>query len=143
MDVRGILATKGDQVARIRTDATVSEALEELAIHDIGALVVSNDGEHIDGLLSERDVARAMREHGPDLLDRPVGDVMAQKVATCELDDTVPHLMAVMTELRMRHLPVVLDGRLVGLVSIGDVVKRRVDELETLHGQMVQYIQGR
>jgi CBS domain-containing protein len=142
MDVRSILAAKGNQVAVIGTDATVNTALEELALHDIGALVVSNDGDHIDGILSERDVARALCEHGPDLLDAPVSEVMTSDVTTCQLTDTVPELMAVMTELRTRHLPVVLDDHLAGIVSIGDVVKRRVDELETLHDQMVQYIHG-
>ncbi|MDH3753192.1 MAG: CBS domain-containing protein [Acidimicrobiia bacterium] len=142
MDVRSILAGKGNQVAVIGTDATIETALEELAHYDIGALVISNDGDHIAGILSERDVARGLREHGAAFLDRAVGDVMTTEVTTCGLDASVPDLMAVMTEQRARHLPVVHDDRLVGLVSIGDVVKRRLDELETLTEQMVQYIQG-
>jgi CBS domain-containing protein len=142
MNVRRILAAKGDRVALIGVETTVSAALDELALHDIGALVVSDDGDRVDGILSERDVARALREHGPDLLDRSVGEVMTTDVTTCHLDDTISDLMTVMTNLRARHLPVVLDDRLVGIVSIGDVVKRRVDELETLHDQMVHYIQG-
>lgn len=129
-------------MAVIGTRASVSDALHELKRHDIGALVVSDDGEHIDGILSERDVVRALCDHGPTLRDWPVSAVMTSEVATCGIDDTIPDLMAVMTELRIRHLPVVLDDRLVGIVSIGDVVKRRVDELENLHDQMVSYIQG-
>jgi CBS domain-containing protein len=143
MNVRSILADKGSQVAVVGTEATVNKALEEFALHNIGALVVSNDGDRIEGILSERDVARALYEHGPDLLNGPVGEVMISDGPTCQLNDTIPELMALMTELRTRHLPVVLDDHLVGIVSIGDVVKHRVDELETLHDQMVQYIQGR
>ena len=142
MNVRNILGAKGDRVALIRAEATVSNALDELALHDIGALVVSDDGDQIAGILSERDVARALCAHGPALLDRPVAAVMTTEVTTCHLDDTISDLMTVMTNLRARHLPVVHDGRLVGMISIGDVVKRRVEELETLHNQMVHYIQG-
>ncbi len=142
MNVRNILAAKGDFVAMVGTGASVSDALHELKRHDVGALVVSDDGDHIDGILSERDVVRALCDNEATLRDRPVSAVMISKVETCGIDDTIPELMAVMTELRIRHLPVVLDDRLVGIVSIGDVVKRRLDELETLHDQMVGYIQG-
>lgn len=142
MDVRSILAAKGNQVAVIGTDATVSKALEEFALYNIGALVVSDDGDHIEGILSERDVVWGLCENGPGLLDWPVGEVMTSDVTTCQLDDTVAELMARMTELRTRYLPVVHDGRLAGLVSIGDVVKHRVDELETETEQMIQYIRG-
>ncbi len=142
MYVRNILASKGDTVSRISADAPVSAALHQLALHDIGALVVSPDGDRIDGILSERDVARALCTQGAGLLDRPVRTVMTTDVATCQLDDTISDLMKAMTNLRARHIPVVLDGRLVGIISIGDLVKRRLDELESLHDQMVQYIQG-
>ena len=142
MSAKNILATKGDHVALIGTEATVSAALDELARHNIGALVVSDDGDHIEGILSERDVARGLSEHGRDLRDWSVGEVMTRDVATCRLDDTIADLMAVMTERRTRHIPVVADERIVGIVSIGDAVKSRVDELETLHDQMVNYIQG-
>lgn len=142
MFVRSILATKGDRVQWLDTGATVSTALDALALHDIGALVVSDDGDRIDGILSERDIARALREHGPEVMDRPVRQVMTVEVTTCLLDDTISDVMGVMTNLRRRHLPVVADDRLVGIVSIGDVVKHRVDELEILHDQMVNYIQG-
>ncbi len=142
MTVRNVLATKGNQVALIGTEATVTQALDELARHDIGAVVVSDDGDHVEGILSERDVARGLCEHGRDLLDWPVSEVMTHDVATCQPDDTIADLMAVMTERRARHLPVVVDEHLEGIVSIGDAVKSRVDELETLHDQMVNYIQG-
>ncbi len=142
MDVHNIIAAKGSHVAVIETAATIRQALEELAAHDIGALVVSNDGDHIEGILSERDIARGVCEHGSALLDAPVSEVMTREVTTCQLTDTIPYVMAVMTEMRARHVPVVVEGRLAGIVSIGDVVKRRVDELETLTEQMVHYIQG-
>ena len=142
MSVRHILDVKGNHVTLIATGATVSTALEEFALHNIGAVVVSDDGHRVDGILSERDVARGLRDHGPDLLDWTVGDVMTREVATCQLDDTIADLMAVMTELRTRHLPVLQDGCLVGIVSLGDVVKSRVDELENQHDQMVNFIQG-
>ena len=142
MHVHNILAEKGDDVAVIACDATISAALEQLAIHAIGALVVSDDGEHIDGILSERDIARSLREQGSSLLDWPVSRVMTSSVTTCGLSDTTEHCMAVMTQLRARHLPVVVDGRLAGIVSIGDIVKKRVDELENLQDQMVQFIRG-
>ena len=142
MFARNVLAAKGNHVALIGTEATVSAALDELARHDIGALVVSDDGDHVEGILSEREVARGLSEHGRDLLDWSVGEVMTRDVATCRLDDTIADLMAVMTERRTRHIPVVADERIVGIVSIGDAVKSRVDELETLHDQMVNYIQG-
>jgi CBS domain-containing protein len=143
MDVRSILATKGNEVAVIGTEARVSSALEQLVMHNIGALVVSNDGDHIEGLLAERDLVLGLREHGSRLLDERVAAVMTCEVATCQPADSVPELMSLMTELRTRHLPVVVDGCLVGIVSIGDVVKRRVDELELLNEEMVQYIRGR
>ena len=142
MNVRSILAAKGDFVATIETGSSVSDALHELKRLNIAALVVSDDGDHIDGILSERDVARALCEHGPAILDWPVSAMMVREVTTCAIDDTIEDLMTVMTDLRTRHLPVVVDERLVGIVSIGDVVKRRVDELENLHDQMVSYIQG-
>jgi CBS domain-containing protein len=143
MYVQNILAAKGDRVDLISAEATVSAAIDALAVHDVGALVVSDDGTRIDGILSERDVARGLRTHGSGLLDRPVGQIMTTEVTTCHLDDTISEVMAVMTNLRRRHLPVVVDDLLVGIVSIGDVVKRRVDELEVEHDQMVNYIQGR
>jgi CBS domain-containing protein len=137
MQIDRILRTKGNAVATVSPTASVGEAARDLAQHGVGALVVSSDGESIDGILSERDVTRAVGTHGAGALDQRVDELMTREVTTCSRHDTVDHLAEIMTARRVRHLPVVHDGRLVGIVSIGDVVKHRLDELqhetETLH----------
>ena len=137
MRVESILAEKGPWVATIGEANTLQEVAQRLAEHRVGALVVSPDRRRVLGLVSERDVARAVALFGPDALHLQVEEVMTRNPWTCGPDDTCDHLMRVMTTRRVRHLPVVVDGELVGLVSIGDVVKRRVDELQeetrTLH----------
>ena len=132
MKVQEILAHKGNKVVTIRPDATVSTAVHRLALERIGALVVSEDGRSIQGVLSERDIIKALAEDGAAILapDRRVRDLMSRGVRTCRPDDTVKAVMAEMTRHRFRHLPVVEGTRLVGLVSIGDVVKTRLDEME-------------
>lgn len=132
MKVREVLAHKGDRVVTIRPDATVSTAVHRLALERIGALVASDDGATIAGILSERDIMRALAEDGAAILapDRRVRDLMTTGVRTCRPDDLVKAVMAEMTRHRFRHIPVVEGGRLVGLVSIGDVVKSRLDEME-------------
>jgi CBS domain-containing protein len=132
MKVREILDHKGGRVITIRPDATLSTAIHRLALERIGALVVSEDGVTIAGILSERDVVRALAEDGAAILapDRHVRDLMTTGVRTCGPEDTVKAVMAEMTRHRIRHLPVVADRRLVGVVSIGDVVKSRLDEME-------------
>jgi CBS domain-containing protein len=142
MRIRDILRGKGDSVATVRPDATVRELLATLAEHNIGAVVVSADGETIDGIASERDVVRRMHERGAELLSGQVSEIMTSKVRTCGLNDMVGDLRRIMTEHRIRHLPVVADGRLAGIVSIGDVVKSAIDELETEREQLVGYIQS-
>ncbi|MCW2885557.1 MAG: hypothetical protein QOE54_1667 [Streptosporangiaceae bacterium] len=129
-------------MATVRPDATVRELLATLAEHNIGAVVVSADGETIDGIASERDVVRRMHERGAELLSGQVSEIMTSKVRTCGLNDMVGDLRRIMTEHRIRHLPVVADGRLAGIVSIGDVVKSAIDELETEREQLVGYIQS-
>ncbi|CAN5563390.1 CBS domain-containing protein [soil metagenome] len=131
MDVETILATKGRQVATIGPEATVSSAVVQLRSKLIGALVVSSDGERVDGILSERDIVRGLSSHRGGVLDLRVAQLMTRAVETCSPKDTVKSIMASMTRHRVRHLPVVEDGRLCGLVSIGDVVKNRLDEVET------------
>ena len=131
MNVETILRDKGDWVATIRPDATVAEAVDTLHKERIGALVVSEDGEGVVGVISERDIVSALSEYGEDLLSRTVDEIMTRNVITCGPGDTVGELMAEMTNRRIRHLPVVKDGRLHGIVSIGDVVKNRLDEMET------------
>jgi CBS domain-containing protein len=132
MKVREILEHKGRRVVTIRPDATVSTAVHRLALERIGALVVSEDGGSIAGILSERDIVRALVEDGGAIMgpDRRVADLMTTGVRTCGPDDSVKGVMADMTRHRFRHMPVVEDGRLAGLVSIGDVVKSRLEEME-------------
>ena len=130
MNVETILRSKGGWVATIWPTATVAEAVEMLNRERIGAIVVSDDGERVDGILSERDIVSALAADGSDLLSRSVGEIMTRHVVTCGPDDTVEALMAEMTNRRIRHFPVVADGRLCGIVSIGDLVKNRLDEVE-------------
>lgn len=130
MRVNEVLKHKGHEVATIRPDATVLEAVHALRQRRIGALVVSMDGVSVTGMLSERDVVIGLADAGPGFLDRPVAGVMTTDVVTCVPDDSLERLMSVMTRRRVRHLPVLEHGRLVGLVSIGDVVERRLHELE-------------
>jgi CBS domain-containing protein len=136
-----VLRRKGGQVATIQAGESVRAALAVLAAKSIGALVVSEDGEHIDGILSERDLARGFHEHGAALLTKPVSAVMTAEVHTCVPGVSVHELAQQMTDRRVRHVPVVVDDRLVGIVSIGDVVKARLDELEAERNQLVDYIQ--
>ncbi len=131
MNVDGILRAKGARVVTIRPDASVGELVQGLREAGIGAMVVSTDGRTVDGIVSERDVVRALAQHGARVVDRPVSDLMTRNVVTCSPRDNVKHLMAEMTRRRIRHLPVVADGALAGIVSIGDVVKNRLEEMET------------
>lgn len=140
MRVNDLLRTKGESVATITPDATVSRAVDELRQHGIGALVVSSDGVTIEGIISERDIVRHLAVDGAAVVDRPVRTVMTAEVATCHRTDSLGQLMAQMTEQRARHLPVQTDGRLDGLVSIGDVVKGRLAELEAEARHLADYI---
>jgi CBS domain-containing protein len=144
MNVQSILAAKGTKVATISADASLSQAVASLRDHGIGALVVSADGTSLDGILSERDVVRSIATHGDDTLDLLVGSAMSGNVITCQPDDTIEKLMAMMTERRIRHLPVLeADGAIAGIVSIGDVVKYRLVELESENSHLHDYIDGR
>ncbi len=142
MNVETILRNKGNWVATIRPDATVAEAVDMLNRERIGALVVSDDGEAVDGILSERDIVIALGGQAEDLLSRPVGDIMTRTVITCDPTDSVGELMAEMTNRRIRHFPVVADGKLRGIVSIGDLVKSRLDEVEFEANSMRSFIAG-
>jgi CBS domain-containing protein len=132
MKVQEILDHKGGRVVTIRPDATLATAVHRLALERIGALVVSEDGVNVAGILSERDLIRGLAADGAAILDpdRRVRELMTQGVRTCRPDEPVKAVMAAMTRHRFRHMPVVEGGRLVGLVSIGDVVKTRLDEME-------------
>jgi CBS domain-containing protein len=137
MLVATIIHEKGSNVATISARATLADAASELRLRSVGALVVSSDGRSIEGIISERDIVRRLAERGQAALDESVESVMTTEVRTCGPEDTCDDLMRVMTDHRMRHLPVEIDGTLAGIVSIGDVVKHRVEELEqearTLH----------
>ena len=130
MNVETILRNKGNWVATIRPNATIADAVDMLHRERIGAIVVSKDGNSVDGILSERDIVIALAEQAADLLSRTVDEIMTRDVVTCEPGDTVGELMAEMTNRRVRHFPVVAAGRLCGIVSIGDLVKNRLDEVE-------------
>ncbi len=139
MRIADVLRTKGAAVATITPETSVSGLLTELSLHNIGAMVVvSADG--VVGIVSERDVVRKLHEHGVELLRLPVSQIMTTMVATCSPTDTVDHLTALMTTKRVRHIPVVENDRLVGIVSIGDVVKQRMEELESEQRALQDYI---
>ncbi len=143
MLVSKLLSDKGTDVATIGGGATVSEAVAELNRKGIGALVVSADGKHIEGIVSERDVVRNLDDRHESVLGATVASIMSTTVFTCTPDDEVVSLMSIMTENRIRHVPVVLEGVLCGLVSIGDVVKSRIGELEKDRNELVDYINAR
>ncbi len=143
MHIATLLSAKGDEVATIAPEDSVGTAVAELRTHGIGALVVSRDGAHIAGIVSERDIVRALFDRHGSLLDEPVRSIMTTAVFTCSPDDEIDSLMAAMTERRIRHVPVVHDGVLVGIVSIGDVVKHRIGELEKDRKELVEYITAR
>ncbi|GGV21081.1 signal transduction protein [Actinomadura cremea] len=142
MRIRDILRRKGETVVTVPPEHTVRELLAVLAEHNVGAVVVSPDGQTIAGIASERDVVRRMHEHGAELLGRPVSDIMTAEVRSCAPGDLVEDLRRTMTERRFRHMPVVEDGRLAGIVSIGDVVKSAIDALESEREHLVDYIQN-
>jgi CBS domain-containing protein len=131
MNVDGILRVKGARVATIPPDATVASLVRGLRDERIGAMVVSRDGSRVEGIVSERDVVLGLAESGSRILERMVSEIMTTPVSTCAPSDPVKTVMETMTVRRIRHLPVVSDGRLVGIVSIGDVVKNRLDEMAT------------
>jgi len=140
MHVKEILAHKGPAVVTIGPGAAVADVVASLAQHRIGALVVTSDGRTIEGIVSERDVVNALNTFGAELLHMAVREIMTADVHTCVPADEVRSLARTMTERRFRHMPVVVDGALSGIVTIGDIVKGRVDELETEHEQLMDYI---
>ena len=140
MRIGEILAAKPSSgVVTIGREASVRDLLAVLAEHNIGACVVSDDGQGLDGIVSERDVVRRLHAD-PAVLDQPVGEIMTSQVSTCATDDTLDQVMAQMTEGRFRHLPVVTDGALVGVISIGDLVKHRIEELRFERDQLESYV---
>jgi CBS domain-containing protein len=142
MRINEVLAAKQDRdVVTVHPDATVHELVALLAQHNIGALVVSHDGSSVDGIVSERDVVRRLGQD-ESVLDAQVSSIMSADVATCDGHQSTDDLMALMTARRFRHVPVVEDDRLVGIVSIGDVVKSRMADLEFERDQLDSYVHG-
>jgi len=128
MYVHDILMTKGDRIITIRPDTTIDETSRLLAKHRIGAVLVTDEAEQIVGVISERDIVAGLASQGASVAGRSVADFMTRDVLTCTPSDSIADIMGVMTTRRIRHLPVLDGGRLVGIVSIGDVVKSRLDE---------------
>jgi CBS domain-containing protein len=139
MRISDILRGKGPAVATVTETTTVTALLTELEIRNIGAMVVIGPG-GVVGIVSERDVVRKLHEVGPELLGRSVGDIMSVDVVTCRPEDPIDDLAALMTNNRVRHVPVLDNGQLVGIVSIGDVVKFRLEELQAERQQLQAYI---
>lgn len=142
VQVGAILERKGSDVVTVASQTTLADAARRLAEHGIGALVVSDDGRVLAGIVSERDIVRRLAAAGADCLRQTVGEVMSSPVTTCTRATTTDELMSLMTESRIRHVPVVEDGQLVGIVSIGDVVKSRIDELEIQSEALREYVTG-
>lgn len=140
MKIAAILDRKGEFVATVTPDSSVMSLLRVLAEHKIGAAVVTADGKTIVGIVSERDVVRGIDAHGPAILDGPVSGIMTAVSSTCEPATAVEEVMVIMTDRRVRHLPVLDDGNMVGIVSIGDVVKARIEKLEDERKSLLSYI---
>jgi len=140
MTVRTILSLKGRDVTTILPQATLADAARLLSEKRIGAVVVAGPGQTVAGILSERDIVRALSKHGAGALTHTVESVMTREVVTCTLEETIPALMQRMTAGRFRHVPVVEHGRLAGIVSIGDVVKHRIEEVERESQALKEYI---
>jgi CBS domain-containing protein len=139
MRISDVLRAKGDEVITVSPDITVRELVDLLAEHNIGAVVVAADATDVHGIVSERDVVRRLVA-GPEVLEQPVESIMTTEVHSCEPHETVDSLMRLMTEQRIRHVPVMADGRLSGIISIGDVVKSRIGELEFERDQLTSYV---
>ena len=142
MRISDVVRVKGTQVVTVTADTTVRRLLAVLAEHRIGAVVVSGDGTSVDGIASERDIVRALAKRGAAVLSEQVTAIYTAEVFTVTPQTSIEDVMRMMTEHRVRHAPVVADGGLRGIVSIGDVVKTRIDELETERAALTDYITG-
>jgi CBS domain-containing protein len=140
MRVADVLRSKGSEVSTMRATNTVADLLAVLAERNIGAVVVLGDADAISGIVSERDVVRRLHERGSDVLSALLGEIMTSDVVTCGSQDSVEELTVTMTDRRIRHIPVVDEGRLAGIVSIGDMVKSRISQLEEDHEHLEAYI---
>ncbi|MFG1465105.1 CBS domain-containing protein [Xanthobacter sp. DSM 24535] len=140
MTVKMILQRKASELVTISPEASLEEAVKSLSEHRIGAIVATGREGRLEGILSERDVVRLLGERGPDVLSETVGSVMTRAVVTCTADETVPAIMERMTRGRFRHVPVMSGDKLIGIISIGDVVKYRVEEMERESAELRDYI---
>ncbi len=140
MRIADLLRTKGTAVATVTPETTVTELLAGLAEHNVGAMVVVAPDGSIAGIVSERDVVRRLHDRGPGLLGGPVSEIMTTLVASCRPEDSIDQLSVLMTQRRIRHVPVLVEGKLAGIVSIGDVVKNRMEQLEKSQEQLEAYI---
>src|ERR1700761_6882326 len=143
MSVRQVLKAKGNNVVTVRQDANIRDVVATLSRERIGVVVVSDDGETVSGILSERDIIKGLAEKGAGLLDMPARDIMTRSFTPAKIDMPILHVLDTMTQGRFRHMPVIDNGRLAGLVSIGDAVKLRLDALEAEAESMKEYIGGR
>jgi CBS domain-containing protein len=142
MRISDILRVKGNEVVTVAPDMSVEGLIAELARHRIGAVVVSRDGTAVEGIVSERDIVRALAEHGPAVLSQPVSKIQTTQVRPVTPEARLEDVERLMTDRRFRHVPVVINDRLAGVVSIGDVVKNRIDELEAERTTLADYITG-
>ncbi|SOE08332.1 CBS domain protein [Hoeflea halophila] len=142
MTVKQILDQKGRDVVTVSPSMVTEEAVRFLGDNKIGAVVVTGDGGKIAGILSERDIVRAVGRKGADALSAPISTIMTSKVTTCGEDHTINQVMELMTNGRFRHMPVEKDGKLVGIISIGDVVRRRIEDVEREAEEIKAYIAG-
>ncbi len=142
MRVSSLVEGKGSNIVSVTPASQISDVAHTLREHRIGAVLVLSDDGAIAGMLSERDIVRGVAEHGNHCLTMSAGDLMTRSVVTCGPDDSVDRVMALMTEHRIRHLPVTDAGGLVGIISIGDVVKHKIEQIEAEAKEMRDYIQG-
>lgn len=143
MSVRQILKSKPiHDILTVTQDMTVGDAAAVLSEKRIGALIVSKDGQSLDGMLSERDIVRELGKHGKEVLDRKVSELMTAEVITASPDMSATRVMEMMTEGRFRHMPVIEDGRIIGVISIGDVVKNRIQQVEAENTALTEMIVG-
>lgn len=142
MNVERILNAKGTHAPTVSPEECIADVIAALESEDVGALVVSADGQRVDGIISERDVVRGLQRFGPGVLEHTVRDLMTSNVITCTADDRVAGVMALMDDRKIRHVPVVDDGQLAGIVSIRDVIKLRLDEVQAEADAMRAYIAG-
>lgn len=142
MKINDVIKSKGTAVITARSDSSVAELVALLSEHRIGAVVVTDDGQSVTGIAGERDVVQALARYGASALDRSIGEIMGTEIHTCKPDDEIEAVAGSMTQHRARHLPVLESGRFVAIVSIGDIVKSRIDQLQAEREHLVNYLHG-